>query len=132
MFDYSSNNKSPNTIRIISKNVNRLPAFAHWDKNVAFIQALQESQGDAFLLQEMGLNWPALQPRDILWERLRKIPAAKHATGCNKHESGLDTLQWGGTAVITTRQLTPRVLLESRKPLWTLCPPLKAGKVLQD
>ena len=102
--------KSDYCFRIGLNNVGGLPeTLDPHPKHVRFREFINKYQLDGVLLQEPNQNWSKVQSAHRLNRRIRGwFASSRCVVGYNKHKKPKHTHQWGGMAIILTKELTPR------------------------
>ena len=103
--------KSPDTIRVISQNINSIPENPFHFKSRQIVNQVGSHDADAWLFQETGLNWKKIDEASQWTERTRTTGLRLNSNfQFNSTEMDRsEALQAGGVAVITTcSTLTPR------------------------
>ena len=109
--------KQPGILRIILLNITKLPIRPTLAQNRQLSNFICNSDADVHLLQELGLFWPKLPPEDQWTERLHTQANIQSNLAYNTNEPELtETVQYGGTAVITKDEATNRFFDSGRDP----------------
>jgi hypothetical protein len=89
--------KRPETTRIGFQNIQLLPANSKHYKSRQLVNRIAQAQLDGFLLNEVGLNWNAVEPGDQWSERtFGKLMGSQGTFAHNSTELGnTETIQYG-------------------------------------
>ena len=104
--------KSPNTLRIMLHNINRLPIYKNQDKSKKLFSYIANKQIDVALLTEIGLYWKLIHNNDKWHERIRHVfRSAKYSLSYNTTEPTMtEMVQFGGTASMAVDDCAHRVI----------------------
>jgi hypothetical protein len=108
--------KRPETTRIGFQNIQLLPANSKHYKSRQLVNHIAQAQLDGFLLNEVGLNWNAVEPGDQWSERtFGKLMGSQGTFAHNSTELGnTETIQYGGAGIVTTQELSSRIIESGR------------------
>jgi hypothetical protein len=110
--------KAKKTVRIMSQNINGLPAHRSHYKSQQIMKTICTGSADLWMIQEVGLCWPLINEADQWNVRTRIKGARIHSSlGYNKKEIEIsEPLQAGGVGVIATNIMTPRCTSKGTDP----------------
>jgi hypothetical protein len=110
--------KPPETTRIGFQNIQLLPENSKHYKSRQLINHISQAQLDGFLLNEVGLNWNAVEPGGQWAERtLGKLMGRQGTFAHNSTELGTtETIQYGGVGIVTNQALSSCIIDAGRDP----------------
>jgi hypothetical protein len=110
--------KAIETVRITSQNINGIPEQRTHYRSREITSVISQGTSDAWLIQEPGLCWPKVDETNQWSERTKKKGTRWNSNfGFNRTElERSEAKQAGGSAIITTNELTPRCTSRGSDP----------------
>jgi hypothetical protein len=110
--------KRPNTLRVGFHNIYNLPEDRRTSKSRQLVDYIVQKSYDCFLMVEPGLNWKKVGNNDRWYERIwGKLKTSRSIFAHNVTELPITkVLQPGGVGMITTEEVTHRVIATGKDP----------------
>jgi hypothetical protein len=106
------------TTRIGFQNIQLLPENSNHYKSRQLVNHIIQAQLDGFLINEVGLNWNAVEPGSQWSEQtFGKLMGNQGIFAHNSTElDTTETIQYGGVGIVTTQELSSRIIEYGRDP----------------
>ena len=110
--------KEDNTFRVVSQNVQTLPADARSERSRRVVNTIVSTEADVFLMNEVKLYWPKVEKQNKWFERvIGRFRAHRALFGCNTTEHDKTGLQqFGGVGLIATDEAVNRARNGGKDP----------------